>query len=238
MNVKTAKLFKALLKNGYIEKEDDTELFSSYYEDDVSDELALLQREFDFSLYPTVRRLYLIPNQSNELFLQNNTDYRRSVGSDAKLLDLYLYNYLAIFILHSMYGGKGNNLETRELFVVTQMIAEFSEHCKKIRDASNHYENVTENYSIEFCKIADKWLSKRNDIDTNSVDTMNGTIMKVIRKFREEELIYESEPNIYKPTQKLSDLMPFFLRQERVAEVNSIFERGSEICHPSAEQEL
>ena len=57
---------------------------------------------------------------------------------------------------------------------------------------------------------------------------MNGAIMKVIRKLRDEELIYESEPNVYKPTQKLSDLMPYFLSQQRVAEVNSIFERGEE----------
>ncbi len=231
MNVRTAKLFRALMDNGYIEKENDEELFSYYYDDEVSDDLAMLQREFEFRLFKTPRRIYLIPDQSNELFLQNNADYRRSVGSDAKIYDIYLYNYLAVFILHSMYGGKGNNLETREMFVVSDMIREFSEHCRRIREEEQEYEHASEKYSIEFCRLAAAWLSKRNDIDNNSADTMNGTIMKVIRKFRDEELIYESEPNVYKPTQKLSDLMPYFLSQQRVAEVNSIFERGEEQCH-------
>lgn len=231
MNVRTAKLFRALMDNGYIEKENDEELFSYYYDDEVSDDLAMLQREFEFRLFKTPRRIYLIPDQSNELFLQNNADYRRSVGSDAKIYDIYLYNYLAVFILHSMYGGKGNNLETREMFVVSDMIREFSEHCRRIREEEQEYEHASEKYSIEFCRLAAAWLSKRNDIDNNSTDTMNGTIMKVIRKFRDEELIYESEPNVYKPTQKLSDLMPYFLSQQRVAEVNSIFERGEEQCH-------
>lgn len=228
MNIRTAKLFRALMNNGYIEKENDEELFSYYYDDEVSDDFAMLQQEFEFKLFKTPRRIYLIPDQSNELFLQNNADYKRSVGSDAKLLDLYLYNYLAVFILHSMYGGKGNNLETREMFVVSDMIQEFSEHCRKIREEEQEYEHASEKYSIEFCKLAAGWLSKRNDIDNNSADNMNGAIMKVIRKLREEELIYESEPNVYKPTQKLSDLMPYFLSQQRVAEVNSIFERGEE----------
>ena len=228
MNVRTAKLFRALMNNGYIEKESDEELFSYYYDDEVSDDFAMLQQEFEFKLFKTPRRIYMIPDQSNELFLQNYSDYKRSVGSDAKLPDLYLYNYLAVFILHSMYGGKGNNLETREMFVVSDMIQEFSEHCRKIRDEAKDYEIAAEKYSIEFCGLADIWLSKRNDIDNNSADNMNGAVMKVIRKLRDEELIYESEPNVYKPTQKLSDLMPYFLSQQRVAEVNSIFERGEE----------
>ena len=79
MNVRTAKLFRALMNNGYIEKESDEELFSYYYDDEVSDDLAMLQQEFEFKLFKTPRRIYMIPDQSNELFLQNNSDYKRSV---------------------------------------------------------------------------------------------------------------------------------------------------------------
>lgn len=230
MNVKTSKLFRVLMNCGYIEKDDDPELFLAYFDDEVADDFAVLQQDFEFKLLKTPRRIYLIPDQSNELFLQNNSDYKRLVGSDAKLSDIYMYNYLAVFILHSMYGGKGNNLETREMFRVSDMIREFSEHCRRIRDEEKDQELAEEKYSIEFREIAGNWLSKRNDIDNNRSETMNGTIMKVIRKLRDEELIYESEPNVYKPTQKLSDLMPYFLSQQRVAEVNSIFEGGKEQC--------
>ena len=51
MNVRTAKLFRALMDNGYIEKENDEELFSYYYDDEVSDDLAMLQRECEFRLF-------------------------------------------------------------------------------------------------------------------------------------------------------------------------------------------
>lgn len=226
MNIKTAKIFKSLLTNGYIEKDTDPEIFSFYYEEEVSEELDILQQEFDFTLLRAGRRIYLIPNQSNELFLQNNSDFKKSVGSDAKLLDIYLYNYLAVFILHSMYGGEGNNLATREMFTVQRMIGEFSEHCEQIRSEADSFENASDKYSVEFLKIADKWLSKRGDTDSTAIDTKYGTIMRIIRKFRDEELIYESEAGVYKPTRKLSDLMPYFLGEQRVKEVNSVFERG------------
>lgn len=227
MNRKTAGVFRELMKRGYVDKDETPELFAAALDEEVTDELDTMKREFEFELYRSQRRLYLVPNQENELFLQDNSDFKRSVGTDAKLDDIYLYNYLAVFILHSMFGGKGNNLETRNMFVVSDMIQEFSEHCRKIKSETQDYEAASEKYSIEFINIAEKWLSKLNDVDNNKLTTMNGTIMKVIRKLRDEELIYESEPNVYKPTQKLRELMPCFLSQQRVAEVNSIFEGGN-----------
>lgn len=224
MNVKTLKVFRELLKSGYIAKEDEPELFTSLYESDVSDELDLLQQEFDFTLYKTGGRIYLIPNQTNDLFAQNNADLKRSVGSDAKLDDIYMFNYFAIFILYSLYGGSGNNLVTREFFKVSDMIEEFTEHCQHIRSEAADFEIACEKYSMDFLRLADKWLSKRSEIE-KSGDTMYGTIMKIIRKFEYEELLRKTETDTYEPTRKLNDLMPYFLSQQRVSEINAIFER-------------
>ncbi|MGN0614476.1 MAG: DUF6063 family protein, partial [Porcipelethomonas sp.] len=208
-------------------KEDEPELFTAYYESDVADELGILQQEFDFTLYKTGGRIYLIPNQTNDLFAQNNADLKRSVGSDAKLDDIYMFNYLAVFILFSLYGGSGANLRTREFFKVSDMIAEFTDHCQHIRSEAEDFAGASEKYSIDFIRLADKWLSKRSEKE-KSVNTMYGTIMRIIRKFCEEELLIGKEPDTYEPTRKLNDLMPYFLSQKRIEEVNSIFKGSDE----------
>ena len=50
--------------------------------------------------------------------------------------------------------------------------------------------------------------------------------MKIIRKFRDEELLYEVD-GVWNPTVKLNDLMPYYLSQNRIAEIHSILEGGN-----------
>lgn len=49
--------------------------------------------------------------------------------------------------------------------------------------------------------------------------------MKIIRKFRDEELLYDAD-GVWKPTVKLNDLMPYYLSQTRITEIHSILEGG------------
>ena len=49
--------------------------------------------------------------------------------------------------------------------------------------------------------------------------------MKIIRKFRDEDLLFETD-GTWKPTVKLNDLMPYYLSQNRIAEIHSILEGG------------
>ncbi|MBP3267575.1 MAG: hypothetical protein J6M07_04540, partial [Ruminococcus sp.] len=109
MKPESLKLFAKLMEKGYITREQDSSFYEDYCDAEIASELAIMEQELDFTLYRTNGRLYLLPNPSNELFLQDNSDFRRSVGNE-KLEELYLLNYMAIFLLHELYGGKGNTL--------------------------------------------------------------------------------------------------------------------------------
>ena len=199
MKPESLKLFAKLMEKGYITREQEPTYYEYYNDPEIASELAIMEQELDFKLYRTNGRLYLLPNPSNELFSQDNSDFRRSVGNE-KLEELYLLNYMAIFLLHELYGGKGNTLQTRYYIKESDFLSEFTQHCEQD--------------------------------ESNSVDTKHGCFMKIIRKFRDEELLYDAD-GVWKPTVKMNDLMPYYLSQNRIAEIHAILEGGaSDACNP------
>ena len=223
MKPESLRLFAKLMEKGYITREQDAAFYEDSCDGDIMSELAVMEQELDFTLYRTNGRLYLLPNTTNELFSQDNRDFRRSVGNE-KLEELYLLNYMAMFLLHELYGGKGNTLQTRYYIKESDFLEEFTKHCGQVRAEGEALKNASAQYSIEFLRLADSWLAKRGD-ESNSVDTKHGCFMKIIRKFRDEELLYDAD-GVWKPTVKLSDLMPYYLSLNRISEIHAILEGG------------
>lgn len=224
MKPESLKLFAKLMEKGYITREQDSSFYEDYCDAEIASELAIMEQELDFTLYRTNGRIYLLPNPSNELFSQDNSDFRRSVGNE-KLEELYLLNYMAIFLLHELYGGKGNTLQTRYYIKESDFLNEFTQHCEQVRADGEALKSAAAQYSMDFLRLADNWLAKRGD-ESNSVDTKHGCFMKIIRKFRDEELLYDAD-GVWKPTVKLNDLMPYYLSQNRIAEIHAILEGGA-----------
>lgn len=224
MKQETLRLFAKLMEKGYIIREQEPAFYEDSCDAEISAELAVMEQELDFTLYRTNGRLYLIPNPTNEIFSQDNRDFRRSVGNE-KLEELYLLNYMAMFLLHELYGGKGNTLQTRYYIKESDFLNEFTLHCEQVRSEGESLKNASAQYSLDFLRLADSWLAKRGD-ESNSADTKHGCFMKIIRKFRDEELLYESD-GMWKPTVKLNDLMPYFLAQDRICEIHTILEGGT-----------
>lgn len=223
MKPESIRLFAKLMEKGYITREQDSSYYEDYCDAEIASELAVMEQELDFTLYRTNGRLYLLPNPGNELFSQNNSDFRRSVGNE-KLEELYLLNYMAIFLLHELYGGKGNTLQTRYYIRESDFLDEFTKHCEQVRAEGEDMKNAAAQYSMNFLRLADNWLAKRGD-ESISSDTKHGCFMKIIRKFRDEDLLYDAD-GVWKPTVKLNDLMPYYLSQNRIAEIHSILEGG------------
>ena len=223
MKPESLKLFAKLMEKGYITREQNPSYYEDYCDTEIASELAVMEQELDFTLYRTNGRLYLLPNPSNELFSQNNSDFRRSVGNE-KLEELYLLNYMAIFLLHELYGGKGNTLQTRYYIRECDFLDDFTKHCEQVRAEGEDMKNAAAQYSMDFLRLADNWLAKRGD-ESISSDTKHGCFMKIIRKFRDEDLLYDAD-GVWKPTVKLNDLMPYYLSQNRIAEIHSILEGG------------
>lgn len=223
MRPESIRVFARLMQNGYIAKEQDPVLYESARNTEIAVELAILEQELDFTLYPINGRLYLLPNSTNELFSQDNRDFRRSVGNE-KLEDLYLLNYMAMFLLQQLYGGKGTSLQTRYYIKESEFLSDFSQHCEQVHAEGEALKAASAQYSIDFLRLADSWLAKRSE-ESNSADTKHGCFMKIIRKFRDEELLYESD-GLWKPTAKLGDLMPYFLAQSRISEIHAVLGGG------------
>ena len=224
MKPESLKLFAKLMEKGYITREQDSSFYEDYCDAEIASELAIMEQELDFTLYRTNGRIYLLPNPSNELFSQDNSDFRRSVGNE-KLEELYLLNYMAIFLLHELYGGKGNILQTSYYIKESVFLTKFTQHCEQVRADGEALKSAAAQYSMDFLRLADNWLAKRGD-ESNSVDTKHGCFMKIIRKFRDEELLYDAD-GVWKPTVKLNDLMPYYLSQNRIAEIHAILEGGA-----------
>lgn len=224
MKQETLRLFAKLMEKGYIAREQEPAFYDDSCDDDISSELAVMEQELDFTLYRTNGRLYLLPNPTNELFAQDNKDFQRSVGNE-KLEELYLLNYIAIFLLYELYGGKGNTMQTRYYIKESDFLNDLTKHCEQVRSEGEALKNASEQYSLDFLRLADSWLAKRSD-DSTSIDTKHGCFMKIIRKFRDEELLYEAD-GVWKPTVKLNDLMPYFLAHNRISEIHSILGGGT-----------
>jgi hypothetical protein len=230
MKLESLRLFAKLMEKGYITREQDSTYYEYSCDADIISELAVMEQELDFSLYRTNGRLYLLPNSDNELFSQNNKDFRKSVGK-ANLEELYLLNYMAMFLLHELYGGKGNTLQTRYYIKESDFLNEFTHHCEQVKSEGENLKNASAQYSIDFLRLADNWLAKRGD-ESISTDTKHGCFMKIIRKFYDEELLYNAD-GVWKPTVKLNDLMPYYLSQNRIAEIHNIIGGGKEnACNP------
>ena len=224
MKPESLKLFAKLMEKGYITREQEPAYYEYYNDAEIAYELAIMEQELDFTLYRTNGRLYLLPNPSNELFSQDNKDFKRSVGQNEKLEVLYLLNYMAIFMLNELYGGKGNTLQTRYYIKESDFVEEFTKHCEQVRAECEALKNASAQYSIDFLRLADSWLAKRGDESVSS-DTKHGCFVKIINKFRDEELLYDAD-GVCKPTVKLNDLMPYYLSQNRIAEIHAILEGG------------
>lgn len=224
MRQETLRLFSKLMEKGYITREQEPAFYEDSCDDDISSELAVMGQELDFTLYRTNGRLYLLPDPTNELFAQDNKDFQRSVGNE-KLEELYLLNYMAMFLLYELYGGKGNTLQTRYYIKESDFLNDLTEYCRQVRSEGEALKNASVQYSLDFLRLADSWLAKRSD-DSTSIDTKHGCFMKIIRKFRDEELLYEAN-GVWKPTVKLNDLMPYFLAQNRISEIHEILGGGT-----------
>lgn len=224
MNPKTIRVFKALLKQGVLNRSSEPQHWADLQQPEVQDELELLKRELDFDLWGTASRCYLIPNQDNTLFLQNNMDFRRDVraNNDFRQPDLYLLNYLTIFLLNEFFKGEGADPQVRDFIEPEEFLRLFTSHCEHILREEKTAEEAERRYSMTFLQMAKRWsaLVYGEEGDKSRHTTKRGCLGMVLRKLDKENLFFEADGKI-RPTQKCRDLMPYFLRRERVQAIHA-----------------
>ena len=125
MNKNTLRLFHELMKKGWIDRDDNAVLWSFVEDQEARDELEQIGTELGFDIVPAQNRIYMVPTQDNDLFLKNNVDFRSDIkaSSDVRARDLYLLNYLAIYILYLFFKGEGADAQVRDFITKEEFLS-------------------------------------------------------------------------------------------------------------------
>lgn len=227
MNKSALKLYHELMKKGWIDRDDNSVLWSFVEDPDARDELDQIGAELGFEIVPAQNRIYMVPTQDNDLFLKNNIDYRSDIkaGNDVRTRDLYLLNYLAIYILYTFFKGEDSDALVRDFITKEELIKEFTDHCLSVTQKGVDGDDKAEDFSESFYMLAEDWLGKKEgDPASRRVDDRYGVVNKIILKFRADDLFVEGDDGRVVPTKKTKDLMPYVLRKERVQVINAWIE--------------
>ena len=230
MNKSALKLYHELMKKGWIDRDDNSVLWSFVEDPEARDELDQMGAELGFEIVPAQNRIYMVPTQDNDLFLKNNIDYRSDIkaGNDVRTRDLYLLNYLAIYILYTFFKGEGPEALVRDFITKEELIKEFTDHCLSVTQKGVDGEDKAEDFSESFYMLAEDWLGKKEgDPTSRRVDDRYGVVNKIILKLRTDDLFVEGDDGRVAPTKKTKDLMPYVLRKERVQVINAWIEGDS-----------
>ena len=167
MNRKTVEVFHALMKNGWIDRREDHIIWSYADDVEIGEELEEFKAVMGIDLFRAGDRLYMIPTQDNDLFLKNNVDYRRDIKADntVRTRDLYLMNYLSIYLIYLFFNGEGSDPLCREFISKEDFVALFTEHCKSVEKTSFEGDDKEQDYSDNFrqSSIQIKYTSLHND---------------------------------------------------------------------------
>ena len=227
MNRNTVEVFHALMKKGWIDRREDAVMWSFAEDPEVLEELEDFKEVMGIDLFRAGDRLYMIPTQENDLFLKNNVDFRADISTQARSRELYMLNYLAIYLIYLFFSGEGRDPRCRDFITKEELIAQFTSHCKSVEAAGIEGEDKVQDYSSNFIQLASGWLSKIDGTeDSTKLDCKYGLVNKLLIKFRKDE-IFDVEDGQIKPTRKMRDLMPYFLRKDRIAEIQNWIKEGS-----------
>lgn len=227
MRRETGEVFHALMKGGWIDRREEPALWAAAEDAGVQEELDVLRATMGVDFVRVRDRLYLVPTQENDLFLKNNVDYRRDIRGDSgvRLRDLYLMNYLAIYLIYLFFSGGGSDPLCREFISREEFLAQFTAHCKGVEQEAP--EGGEKEYGENFRQLAAVWLSKVDgESATQKFDCKYGVLNRILVKLRGDGLFQTGEDGLIRPTRKMKDLMPYFLRRERVAEIQRWVREG------------
>ena len=224
MNRKTVEVFHALMKNGWIDRREDHIIWSYADDVEIQEELEEFKAVMGIDLFRAGDRLYMIPTQDNDLFLKNNVDYRRDIKADntVRTRDLYLMNYLSIYLIYLFFNGEGSDPLCREFISKEDFVALFTEHCKSVEKTSLEGDDKEQDYSDNFRQLASAWLSKLDgEFSSQKFDNKYGIVNRILNKYKTDELFDVGEDDLIRPTRKMKDLMPYFLRKDRIIEIQN-----------------
>jgi len=223
MNRKSLMVFHALMKKGWIDRQADHEVWDYSMDPDIIDELVIFQEELGFELQRIRDRLYMIPTQDNDLFLKNNEDFRKDVGgNEVRNRDIYLMNFMAVYLLYLFFNSEVSGNQIRTLISIEDYISELNSYFSRYEKSDDSIEDMRD-YSESFKLLCNDWLTKiEGDLENRKITTKYGIVNKLMVKLKADDIFSIDDNGIIKPTQKCKDLMPYFLKKNRIIKINNI----------------
>lgn len=231
MNRDSAEILHLLFKNGCIDRSEEPDLWHSYYDEaEIQNDLQTLADGMKLEIVPVSGsgRIYMLPAYDNDFFLKNNSDYRQDIGgaNEAKIADLYLLNYAAMYLLYLFFRGEGSDILCRDFIERGQFLEELNNHFESFFNGRLGEEaalSIDENFK----NVAEAWRAKaEGEPDSRRLSEKNGVISRLLIKLKADELFTVSPEGKIEPTRKLKDLMPYFLSKERLIIINSYLEEA------------
>ncbi len=222
MKRQTVEVFHELMKKGWVDRSETPEIWRYLEDPELLEEMDVLKAGIGFEILRRGDRIYLIPTQDNDLFLKNNVDFRKDISADneVRTRDIYLMNYFSIFLIYVFYHGEGADPKCREFISKEDLVKEFSDHCKACIGNAESVDGRTD-YAENFVQLANAWLSKTEGIqESRKFGEKYGVLNRLLIKFnKEHDDLFREEAGIIRPSRKLDDLIPYFLRKDRIEEI-------------------
>lgn len=217
------KLFRKLAEAGCIDDKTDAELYVSFGDPDVREQLDEFAAELGFVLVTVPHCVYLVPELGNSLLGFSPRELRESIATNARLLDAYLQSYIIMVIFWMFYGSKNRDPQ-RTTFLQVKDIVETLDRRLPVGDAV-FLEDWRQKVDINFSQLAAYWNSMHVQQEGKR-GTRLGKVLAACRLLESQKLLwfYDDQREV-RPTQRLNDLMKhYYLSDERVSELHALFE--------------
>lgn len=223
------KLFRELAETGCVDDVNNPELYMSFGEPDIREQLDEFASELGFTLVTVPHRVYLVPDMDNSLLGFSQRELRESIASNARILDVYLQSYIIMVILWMFYGSKNIDPQRMSFLQIKDIIAMLDQRFPA--GEAVLLEDWQQKADIDFQQLANYWNSMYLQQEGKR-GTRQGAILKACRLLEAQKLVsfYDDQREI-RPTVRLNDLMKhYYLSDGRVKDLNRLFEEGAEIC--------
>jgi len=217
-------IYNRLLEAGEVSMKHDSELFMEYKKDEVRALLSQFEGELGFKILDAGNTVYMIPNLDNDVLAYVMREFRESIASNARMVDAYLQIYICMVIFYLFYGGKNTNPIQREFIQMKDLVAAIDQRMEKCLGDMETTEELEAQYSMNFSKIAELWMSKQIG-EMRKTSTKLGMLSKTCTLLEKEKLLrILQEGQEIRRTQKLDDLfLYYYLDENRVQEIHGLF---------------
>lgn len=206
---KAVRLFVKLVERGKVSKSENTELFLSIEDPEVSETMGILEEEAGIMLLRSGDTLYYTPKTDNRLFGFNNEELRRSMNLSNNT-ELYAAYIIMLSIIIKFYNGENYNVKCRMLLKVEELERYIT---SKLQVFSERESGETEEESLgfNFSTVTSFWLElPAYDEKITNYSRSSGTrisfIYKTLGFLKDQGLVNVANENEIFTTEKL-DIM-------------------------------